>query len=780
MNRVPIFGGNLAASPAACALFVVRALGAPPRLRHLLAAERSRYGDILEVGVPWNETRLRGPVMTLAAWVAHAATHLPFASYVAKVDDDSYLHAPGLAQVLLTHVHPRLPHPRAYIGPLTWYSWFPKQWDRCGFGWTWHGANAMGQFCRNASWAAQRCANGCGEAVGPFPFAAGYLIVLSAPLAKAIGASPDLKPEIDRLSASGRLTTHKGFTHTQIFEDVWLGSFIHTYLSPGPPIAYLNLFRSEIVVDLDQTQWGSTVRPSALLVHIRSKEPRIFVATHDFLNASRHCRESRRMRSRSLSCAHGCGAFGTPPRHPSSRLCAAAPPDVLGASSTFAASASSWCSMRAFKDMRTLPSCMAQNLKPRVKAIGSYVRATEILQTAKSLLQAASRQARNGGDSPSAGRGGRQLSGGGGSGVVAGSGGSGGGGVAGRRGWRSHGSVLQASVHVAQLRPDGSLEGIPEDASVVIEVGANTRNTLDRELLPSEPKAFLISFEPLLDKYASLLARNSRPDTRVPLGRHHARGLVLPFAVSADANAVREFKISGATDGCASLLDPVASYYSPSCTNLSGVLERRAVPTVSLEVVLSSWLKGRDVQLAKVDAQGLDVGVIRSAGSQVGRLKAVQMEVVRDRPPLKCTPQYAAEEGRDHSEAKCGVLVRAMAELGFRPYDTNCLVHKFKEAGGCEAEMMFVRDGFDEKLVRGFCMNQRPHSCGPGAWSLPADRGSWDAATKAWAAEVASRWPPPSSPPPKPAKGRAAGVRTLHGRGARALLRQQRARAKPL
>ena len=89
---------------------------------------------------------------------------------------------------------------------------------------------------------------------------------------------------------------------------------------------------------------------------------------------------------------------------------------------------------------------------------------------------------------------------------------------------------------------------------------------------------------------------------------------------------------SGTTDGCASLLSPVSSYYSPLCTNLSGIRERRTVPTVSLHKVLSSWLKGHTVQLAKIDAQGLDVGVVRSAGDAVSRVKAIQMEVVRDRP----------------------------------------------------------------------------------------------------------------------------------------------------
>ena len=310
--------------------------------------------------------------------------------------------------------------------------------------------------------------------------------------------------------------------------------------------------------------------------------------------------------------------------------------------------------------------------------------------------------------------------------------------------WHARDGALTAQIHLAALRPDGSLD-VPRGLHVVLEVGANSRNTLDRELLPRRPDAFLVTFEPLLDKYAALLARNSRPDVRATLGAHHARGLVLPFALSGDHNSIRQFKISGRTDGCASLLNPVSSYYSQDCTNLTGVLERRNVPSVSLQVVLRDWLRGRDVALAKVDAQGLDVGVIRSAGPEIRRLKAVQLEVVRDRPRgdgQRCDAQYASEPGRPQ-EVKCNVVVSAMRGLGFEPYATNCQVHKFKEAGGCEAEMMFVRPGdFNEELVRSFCTAGRPHSCGPGAWSLKQDRRGWDAATKAWADEVAKGWPP--------------------------------------
>ena len=85
-------------------------------------------------------------------------------------------------------------------------------------------------------------------------------------------------------------------------------------------------------------------------------------------------------------------------------------------------------------------------------------------------------------------------------------------------------------------------------------------------------------------------------------------------------------------------------------------------------------------------------------------------------------------------------------------------MHKFKEAGGCEAEMMFVRPGdFDERLVRNMCMREKPHSCGPGAWSLERDRGGWDAQTRAWAAERARSWPSASQGAARGGGGRAAG-----------------------
>ena len=91
--------------------------------------------------------------------------------------------------------------------------------------------------------------------------------------------------------------------------------------------------------------------------------------------------------------------------------------------------------------------------------------------------------------------------------------------------------MLSATIDVARLRANGTLPIPPGTTEIIMEVGANTRNTADLELLPHRPGAYLISFEPSLGKYGTLLSRNSMYDHRSPLSNHHKRGLVRPFAV---------------------------------------------------------------------------------------------------------------------------------------------------------------------------------------------------------------------------------------------------------
>ena len=111
---------------------------------------------------------------------------------------------------------------------------------------------------------------------------------------------------------------------------------------------------------------------------------------------------------------------------------------------------------------------------------------------------------------------------------------------------------------MAPLDGHGAIPMPNNTSHVVLEIGCSDRNTLDEELLPHDPSAFLVSFEPMLDKYAVLLARGTtryfgeQNDRAVPLGHHPQRGVVLPIAITPHGGAVA-FNIAK-TAGCSSTL----------------------------------------------------------------------------------------------------------------------------------------------------------------------------------------------------------------------------------
>ena len=106
-------------------------------------------------------------------------------------------------------------------------------------------------------------------------------------------------------------------------------------------------------------------------------------------------------------------------------------------------------------------------------------------------------------------------------------------------------SALMASVQVAELTSEGSLPLPPNTTHALVEIGCSDVQTMDEERLdrPADATAFLLSFEPLLDKYAVLLHRGTtryhggKGDMAVPLAHHHRRGVVLPLGVSAHGTA---------------------------------------------------------------------------------------------------------------------------------------------------------------------------------------------------------------------------------------------------
>ena len=244
-----------------------------------------------------------------------------------------------------------------------------------------------------------------------------------------------------------------------------------------------------------------------------------------------------------------------------------------------------------------------------------------------------------------------------------------------------------ARVQVAAFTKQGLLP-IPANLSVVIEVGVSDRDTLDQELLGHYDNYFLVSMEPVVDKYARGLARNrlGGGDEFQRLAHHHDRGIILPMAISDGpiGGKVLAFNV-GQTSGCSSAM--ALNRGSNRLKWCRGLAERREVPSIPLSVLLG-WI-GRPVELIKIDAQGLDLRIIQSAGASIPSVRRFSMEVVSD----DCSGLYVGQPN-------CSQVVGRAAELGFRPASPIfCTPHEARNrldrstSYGCEPEIVFFAAG---------------------------------------------------------------------------------------
>lgn len=251
--------------------------------------------------------------------------------------------------------------------------------------------------------------------------------------------------------------------------------------------------------------------------------------------------------------------------------------------------------------------------------------------------------------------------------------------------FRIDAGVLTAPLHVLQMTSDGRIPVPNSTRELLVEVGTNAFDTWDQEVLPKQPHAFLVAFEPLVDKWSLLLARNSRARVAGALGWHHPRGIILPFAVS-DRSGVVPFHVSP-RDGCSSLRRVRRperggwrnnGFVRNACAKTTSI---RHVPAVSLRTVLEEWLWGWQVSRLKIDAQGSDLSVLSGAGARVlRRVNEVSLEVLND----ECDGIY---EGQPN----CSTVVGDMEALGFRPTSSFRCLQKlhFTQGSGCEANVNF-------------------------------------------------------------------------------------------
>lgn len=248
--------------------------------------------------------------------------------------------------------------------------------------------------------------------------------------------------------------------------------------------------------------------------------------------------------------------------------------------------------------------------------------------------------------------------------------------------------ALTAPLHILQMLPDGRLPVPNKTREVLVEIGTNAFDTWDTQVLPRRPGAFLVAFEPLVDKWALLLSRNARARVVGTLGWHHPRGIMLPFAVSDHAGVV-PFYVSP-RDGCSSLRrvhKPQRGgwqnngFVRNACAK---TVETRQVPAITLRTVLGEWLRDWRVARLKIDAQGMDLSVLAATGTELmRRVDEVSLETLND----DCDGIYEAQPN-------CSTVVRKMATLGFRPTGGfRCDARRyFTQGSGCEANVDFRND----------------------------------------------------------------------------------------
>ena len=165
-------------------------------------------GDVLYVNVSGNAPQERhGRMIALLAWFAHASRRFD-PMWIAKLDDDTYLR-PRAYERLLRVIGE---HDATYVGNMVWHAYDSDAFEPRAF--------AYGYVPES------RCRSPC---VSPFPFAAGWAIALTGPIARAVASHPDVQRDVERAA------TLRG---RQILEDVWLGSVVHRFFN-GTRIVHL-------------------------------------------------------------------------------------------------------------------------------------------------------------------------------------------------------------------------------------------------------------------------------------------------------------------------------------------------------------------------------------------------------------------------------------------------------------------------------------------------------------------------------------------------------------
>ena len=181
----------------------------PAQISRQLTQEQTEHNDLLVLDtVP----ERKSPCLKTMAWYTWATKHYPDAVFIAKTDDDAYVH------VLKLELNMRrfASEPLIYIGSTLWGSFIKKTFAPC--------ARRMGPMMCVGGMKEENCvAQG---AVGPYPYAVGMLQVLSHKVASWMVAQDEFV-EFER-----RATAATKPPMMEAGEDMVIGMFL--YHSPWP------------------------------------------------------------------------------------------------------------------------------------------------------------------------------------------------------------------------------------------------------------------------------------------------------------------------------------------------------------------------------------------------------------------------------------------------------------------------------------------------------------------------------------------------------------------
>ena len=154
-----------------------------------------------------------------------------------------------------------------------------------------------------------------------------------------------------------------------------------------------------------------------------------------------------------------------------------------------------------------------------------------------------------------------------------------------------------------------------------------------------------------------------------------ANFIVLPLAVT-ERNAYTDFNLT-VKDACSSVL-PIVAYSRRTSAELDwhmggglDIVRSIQVPSIRLDTFMT-WAETEKVEFLKIDAQGADLSVVKSAGARLRDIEKVRLEVA-----IAPSPYEGAEQQEE--------VFDFMNEAGF------VLYRRRNQSFGQEQNLTFVR-----------------------------------------------------------------------------------------